>query len=157
MYSFFRAASLLVAMLVFGVSGQRSTAAPRSGAVASTSDPHLTLSIEPAVAPLNTLVTLQIAYHGVGLYDTTVRISPENALVFDPARSMPCRYNEDASACTRLTLRARAPGVVTISASAYGEIYDLECQCWRFTRVGDDGPVQVTITGTQVFIPLLQR
>jgi hypothetical protein len=119
--------------------------------------PHLTLSIEPAVAAENTLVTLRIAYTGVGLYDTTVIISPTSALVFDPPRTMPCRYNQDATACTQMTLRARELGIATLRASAYGEIHDPNCGCWVFSGVSDDGPAQVTIVEPRAWLPILRR
>lgn len=157
MQGIFRTTILLCLALTCALSGHRSSAATWSPVTGSTTEPHLTLSVAPAVVPVDGLVTLQIAYHGIGLYHTTVTISPESALVFDPPRAMPCRFDQDASRCTTLTLRAWTPGLVTIRASASGEIYDSQCQCWRFSVVSDDGPAQVSIGGSRLFVPLVQR
>jgi len=118
--------------------------------------PHLALDIAPVSAPVGSLVTLHIIYYGIGLYETSITVTPTDAISFDPPRSMPCRYNQDPANCTQLTFRARAPGVVTIHASAYGEIYDTDCSCWRFTGAGDDAPAVLTITGSRVFLPFVK-
>lgn len=157
MQGIFRSTILLCLALTCALSGPRPGAATRSRGDDPAAEPHLTLSVTPAVVPVDGLVTLQIAYHGIGLYHTTVTISPESALVFDPPRPMPCRYDQDSSRCTIFTLRAQTPGIVTIRASASGEIFDPQCQCWRFTSVRDDGPALVTIGGERLFIPLIQR
>lgn len=157
MQGIFRTPILLCLALICILGGARSSATTRPPGSTATSDPHLALSVTPVLVPVDGLVTLQIAYHGVGLPQTTITISPPAALEFDPPRAMPCRYDQDASRCTTFTLRARTPGSVTIRASASGEIFDQQCQCWRFTVVGDNGPAQVTIGGGQLFIPLIER
>ena len=118
---------------------------------------HLTLDITPASAPMDSVVTLHIIYYGIGLYETNITVTPNDAISFDPPRSLPCRYNQDPTNCTELTFRARTPGVVTIHASAYGEIYDTDCSCWRFTGIGDDAPAVFTITGSRFFLSLVHR
>jgi hypothetical protein len=117
---------------------------------------HLELDIAPASAPVGSLVTLHINYYGIGLYETSITATPNDAISFDPPRSMPCRYNQDPTNCTELTFRARAPGVVTIHASAYGEIYDTDCGCWRFSGAGDDAPAVLTVTGSRFFLPFVK-
>jgi hypothetical protein len=58
-----------------------------------------------------------------------------------------------------MTLRAIGHGSATIQASAYGEIFDDSCQCWRFSGANDDGPATVLVgaPAASVFFPLVQR
>jgi endo-1,4-beta-xylanase len=118
---------------------------------------YLTLDTTPTSAPVNSVVTLHVIYFGIGLYETSITVTPNEAISFDPPRSMPCRYNQDPTNCTQLTFRTRTPGLVTIHASAYGEIYDSDCSCWRFTGAGDDAPAVLTITGSRILLPLVHR
>lgn len=144
---------VLLLALALGVAS-RSSARPQP---AAPTEPHLTLTVDPPLARVGQLVTLHIAYSGVGLYGTTITISPDSALAFDPPRTQPCRYDQDGTQCTAITLRALALGPATIHAAAYGEIFDQGCQCWRFTTVNDDGPALLTVTQARSFLALVQR
>lgn len=149
-------ACLSLLMLVFSaIPG----AALSSSSASAATTPHLTLSATPPLVFVGGIVTLNIEYVGVGLYQTTVTISPEPALRFDPPRAMPCYYYEQPNQCKTLTLRAMEPAQVTIRASAYGEVYDPTCSCWRFSGVSDDGPATVRIATPSVrrFLPVAGR
>lgn len=148
-------ACLLLLMLLF--SAVPNSALPANSAAATT--PHLTLSVTPPLVFVGGIVTLNIAYVGVGLYQTTVMISPESALRFDPPRTMPCYYYEQPGQCKTMTLRALEPAQVTIRASAYGEVFDPVCRCWAFSGVYDDGPakVQIVIPSVRRFLPVAGR
>jgi hypothetical protein len=72
---------------------------------------YLELSIEPAMALPGTLVTLNIAYHRIGLPYTGIGINPPDLVVFDPPLSMPCKYGEHINGCSAITFRTQASGV----------------------------------------------
>jgi hypothetical protein len=133
--------------------------APTTAPIAPAVTPHLTLSVDKPSASFGALITLHITYTNIGLQWTTVTSSPADLVAFDPPRSMPCKYDQDATQCQEMTLRAIGTGIATIHASAYGEIYDDACKCWRFSGASDDGPAIVTIgpPAVRVFVPLAQR
>jgi len=108
--------------------------------------PYLELSVSPPAVLPGTLFTLYITYHNIGLPYTNIQIDPSDIVVYEPALSMPCKYNEHPNGCTAITLRALAPGVVTFRASAGGEIFDQDCHCWYMGGASDNGPATLVIT-----------
>ncbi len=121
----------------------------------ATAQPHLELSVTSATARVGDRITLHITYVNLGLPYTTVRWDPLGLVAFDPPRTMPCTYREDTSGCTAITLRAQAPGMLTIHAGATGEIWDDTCACGYMSGGSDDGPATVRIEGAQLFLPLV--
>src|SRR5262245_45774118 len=77
-----------------------------------TPDSYLILSVDPPIVTTGTLVTLSIAYHNIGLQQTTIEIDPPGLVEFSPPLTMPCPFNGPDS-CTKFTLHALAPGRVT--------------------------------------------
>lgn len=115
---------------------------------AQTPDPeaYLELSVDPAQSRAGSLITLNITYHNIGLPYTTIQIDPPNLVEYDPELTMPCKFHEHANGCQAITFRTLAPGEVQFNASAHGEIWSDQCQCWFFTTVTDNGPATARIT-----------
>ncbi len=122
-------------------------------------DAYLVLSVEPSYALPDTLVTLHIAYHRIGMPYTFVLIDQPDLVVFDPPMTMPCKYGEDFTGCKAITFRTQSTGVVHFTASAEGEIFGQDCHCWCFTGVQDNGPATLVIADTisHIFLPSVYR
>jgi len=120
---------------------------------------YLGLSVEPPIVVTETLVTLHITYHNIGLPYTTIQVNPPNLAAFEPPLSMPCKYDQHPNGCTMITLRTQAIGVVQFTASATGEVYDETCRCWYWSGASDNGPASLIIAETlwQMFLPSVQR
>ncbi len=120
---------------------------------------YLELSVEPAYALPDSIVTLHIAYHRLGFPYTFVNIDQPDLVTFDPPMSMPCKYDEDVTGCKAITFRTQSAGVVHFSASAEGEVFGEDCQCWCFTFVQDNAPATLVITDTisHIFLPSVYR
>lgn len=107
---------------------------------------YLELSIDPEQSRAGSLVTLNITYHNIGLPYTTIFIDQPDLVKFDPPLTMPCKFHEHPNGCQAITLRTLKPGVVKFTASAHGEIWSDQCQCWYFTTVTDNGSATAMIT-----------
>jgi hypothetical protein len=116
---------------------------------------YLELSVDPVESRAGSLITLNISYVNIGLPHTTILIDPPDLVEFDPPLSMPCRFHEHPSECREITFRTLAPGEVQFNASAHGEIWSDQCQCWFFTTVSDNGPVIAKITEPLKFFIML--
>jgi hypothetical protein len=116
---------------------------------------YLELSVEPAQSRAGGLITLNITYHNIGLPYTTISINQPDLVEFDPPLSMPCKYHEHPNGCQAITFRTLAPGEVQFNASASGEIWSEQCQCWFFTTITDNGPANAVITEPLRFFILL--
>ena len=116
---------------------------------------YLELSVEPAQTRAGGLITLNISYHNIGLPYTTISIDQPDLVEFDPPLSMPCKFHEHPNGCQAITFRTLAPGEVQFNASANGEIWSEQCQCWFFTTVTDNGPAKAKITEPLRFFILL--
>ncbi|NTV64508.1 MAG: hypothetical protein HGA65_13355 [Oscillochloris sp.] len=127
----------------------------RDGSGLATAKPHLELSVTPVTARVGDQITLHVAYVNLGLPYTTVIWDPPGVAAFDPPRTMPCKYSEDTSGCTVITLRAQAPGRLTIHAGATGEIWDDTCACWYMSGGSDSEPATVFVGEEQLFLPLV--
>ncbi len=123
------------------------------------SQAYLELSIEPSYALSNSLVTLNIAYHRIGMPYTGILIDRPDLVSYDPPLSMPCKYNEHINHCTAITLRTQATGVVHFTAGAYGEIFGEDCQCFCWAPVQDNGPATLVIANTiaHSYLPSVHR
>ncbi|NTU82146.1 MAG: hypothetical protein HGA45_22675 [Chloroflexales bacterium] len=117
--------------------------------------PHLELTVEPAIVAVGERVTVRITYVNLGLPYTTLTWDPPALAAFDPPRTMPCKYGEDASGCREITLRVQAPGTLSIHASATGEIFDDTCACWRWSGGSDYGPAIIAVQGSRLFLPVV--
>ncbi len=124
-----------------------------------TFNPYLELSLDSPIVTTDTLITLYVRYHNLGLPYTSIVITPPNLVEFEPFLSMPCEYGQHPNGCTAITLRTLAPGVVTFRANATGEAYDETCNCWYWTNVEDNGPAILIIGDTiwETFLPWIQR
>ncbi|HEY1013387.1 MAG TPA: hypothetical protein VGE07_11820 [Herpetosiphonaceae bacterium] len=80
-------------------------------------------------------LTLTASYTNLGLVHTTLIVSRPSAVRFTPAVPTPCRYNVHPDGCKTFPLEAVYGGTVTFQASANGETFDEECQCWVFRTV----------------------
>lgn len=119
---------------------------------------YLELSVEPEESRAGSLVTLNITYHNIGLPYTTISIDQPDLVEFDPPLTMPCKFHEHPNGCQAITFRTLAPGEVQFSASAHGEIWSDQCQCWFFTTVTDNGPAITRITEPlQFFIMFVMK
>jgi hypothetical protein len=105
------------------------------------------------------LITLNIAYHNIGLPYTYIHVNSSNIVTYEPPLSMPCQYDQHTNGCTAITFRTLTTGVVTFTASATGEVYDETCQCWYWGGGSDTGPASAIIADTiwPVFLPVIQR
>jgi hypothetical protein len=114
---------------------------------------HLTIATDAPFAFVGDLVVLHIGYTNIGIPSTTVSISPTNRLEFDPDIQMPC------AGCRELTLRALAPGAVTIDAWTHGEVYYPPCGCPHFILIDADKPVDmiVKVPAARVLLPAIWR
>lgn len=119
----------------------------------TTFNPYLELALDSPIVTTDTLITLYVSYHNLGLPYTSIVITPPNLVEFEPFLSMPC------NGCTAITLRALAPGVVTFRANATGEVYDETCNCWYWGSAADNGPATLIISDTiwDTFLPWIQR
>lgn len=145
---------LTMLAIVASLPAPPSNAHPRQRAPL-TEPPHLALSAAPAAVAVGDLVTVRITYINLGMPYTSLTWDPPALAAFDPPRTMPCKYHEDASGCREITLRAVAPGTLSIHAGASGEIFDDACSCWRWSSASDNGPAVVTIQGARIFLPAL--
>jgi hypothetical protein len=120
---------------------------------------YLQLSVDAAVVSATRLTTLHISYHNIGLPYTTITLSPSALITFDPPLAMPCKYDQHPNGCTAITLRALVSGVVTITASATGEVYDEDCMCWYWGGGSAIGPAQVVIGDSpwHMMLPMIRR
>ena len=109
-------------------------------------DAYLELSVDPVHSRAGSLITLNITYYNIGLPFTTIQIDPPILVEYDPELTMPCKFHEHANGCQAITFRTLAPGEVQFNASAHGEIWSDQCQCWHFTTVTDNGPAIARIT-----------
>jgi hypothetical protein len=125
----------------------------------TTAGAYLELSVEPPIVTTGALVTLHIAYHNIGLPYTRILISPTGLITFEPALTMPCKYDQHPNGCTAITLRTLAPGVAAFNAGATGEVWDETCQCWYWSVAGDNGPVNIIIAESiwRLLLPLIYR
>lgn len=113
---------------------------------------QLTVEVMPTSAPVDSIVTLHITYSGEVPAYLYIEISPDGALRFDPSRYSGCYPGE----CSEVTLRTQTIGKAYIHVRAEGEIYDTDCQCWRFIHI-TDGTDEVNVTGGRAFLPVVQR
>lgn len=120
---------------------------------------YLQLSVDPAVVTATSLTTLHISYHNIGLPYTTITLSPSALITFDPLLAMPCKYDQHPNGCTAITLRALVSGVVTITASATGEVYDEDCMCWYWGGGSSIDPAQIVIGDSpwHTMLPMIRR
>ncbi len=132
-------------------------APPTSHISTTTITPHLELSIAPAAVAVGAIMTLHVTYVNLGLPYTTVKVDPPTLVQFEPPLTMPCKYDQHPTHCTDITLRAIAPGDVTFEASATGEIYDDQCSCWRWSGGSSIAPARAIISGTILYLPVVQR
>jgi hypothetical protein len=107
---------------------------------------YLELSVDPAQSRAGSLITLHITYHNIGLPYTTISIDQPDLVEFDPPLAMPCKFHDHPNRCREITFRTLAPGEVQFTASAHGEVWSDQCQCWFFTTVTDNGPAIAKIT-----------
>ena len=107
---------------------------------------YLELSVDPGQSRAGSLITLNIKYVNIGLPYTTIYIDPPGLVQYDPELTMPCKFHEHPNGCQAITFRTLAPGEVKFEASAHGEIWSDQCQCWFFTTVTDNGPATAKIT-----------
>lgn len=117
----------------------------------------LELSVSPTTVRVGEPVTLNIAYHNIGLVYTQILMDPPGVVTFDPPLSMPCKYDSHPNGCKSITMRATAPGTVTITASATGEIYDPACTCFYFSGASSTAPVRILVYDRSIFLPFTQR
>jgi hypothetical protein len=115
--------------------------------------------VEPPGVTTSALITLHIAYHNIGFPYAYISISPTGLITYEPALTMPCKYDQHPTGCTAITLRTLAPGVATFKASATGEIWDESCHCWYWSGAGDNGPASILIAESmwRIFLPLTRH
>lgn len=123
------------------------------------SEAYLELSLDSAETPLGTMITLNITYHNIGLPYTNIKVEPADILAFEPPLSMPCKYDQHPNGCTAITFMTLATGEVTFTASATGELFGEECQCWYWGGASDNGAVSATIVdpAMRLFMPFVQH
>jgi hypothetical protein len=121
--------------------------------------PYLELSIQPSMAKVGDLLTLQITVHNIGMPWMYISISPCENVAYDPPISETCRIPEALPGQTTITYRALKTGVVTFHAYASGEIFDDGCQCLVWFGGSDNGPAIAGIVDAiwKTFLPVLQR
>ena len=128
------------------ISADRISAEELIPAQSQDEEAYLVLSVDPAQSRAGSLITLNISYINIGLPHTTISIDPPDLVEFYPLLTMPCKFHEHPSGCREITFRTLAPGEVQFNASAHGEIWSDQCQCWFFTTVTDNGPAIAKIT-----------
>ncbi len=117
---------------------------------------YLKLSVDPAQSRAGSLITLHISYHNIGLPYTTIYANSSNLVEFDPPLPMPCKYDRHPNGCQAITFKTLSPGKVEFTASATGELWGEECQCWYWGGASDNGPVVAVITEPwRFFIPFV--
>ena len=128
---------------------------PSQPTVPNCTDPnaYLELSIVPRMAVPGTIVTLNIAYHRIGLPYAYIGMAPTGLADYEPPISMPC------VGCTSVTLLTQATGVVQFHAGATGELWGEDCHCWCMGGVSDNGPATLVIVETisKMFLPSVFR
>ena len=117
---------------------------------------YLELSVDPGQSRAGSLITLHISYHNIGLPYTTINVNPSNLVDFDPPITMPCKYDQHPNGCQAIIFRTLSPGKVEFTASATGELWSEECQCWYWGGASDNGPAVAVITAAwRFFLPFV--
>ena len=152
--------SIITALLLTAItSSQPAAAGNQEFAHKVTAAAYLQLSVEPSIVTSGALITLDIAYHNIGVPYTSIQITPSSVVTFEPPLSMPCKYDQHPNGCTAITFRTLTTGVVTLTASATGEVYDETCHCWYWSIAYDNAPAIAVIANRiwPVFLPVIQR
>ena len=151
--------ALAAASWTAGSSPRPASAHSREATRQADHTPYLELSIQPSMAKVGDLLTLQITVHNIGVPWMYISISPCENVAYDPPISETCSLPNPLPGQTTITFRALKTGVVTFHAYASGEIFDDGCQCWVMLGGSDNGPAIADIVDAiwKSFLPVLQR
>ncbi len=119
---------------------------------------YLELRVDPPFAVPGSLVTLHITYHNIGEVYAYFLVTPPDLVLLEPPLDIPCKFYEHPSGCQLITIRALANGVVTISATATGEVWDAGCPCWYMGGATSAAPARLVITDHvwSLFLPVIR-
>ncbi|WP_110513928.1 hypothetical protein [Herpetosiphon llansteffanensis] len=114
--------------------------------------PELILS-GPSQVVVGQVFTLSIQYINLGMPYASIGFNNANLAQFDPALTMPCKYNQHPTGCSSITIRATNVGTLVINATATGESYN---HGWYWGWGSARAPLAVTIidpNATPTFTP----
>ncbi|MFD3165731.1 hypothetical protein [Herpetosiphon sp. NSE202] len=114
--------------------------------------PELILS-GPSQVVVGQVFTLSIQYINLGMPYASIGFNNSSLAQFDPALTMPCKYNEHPTGCSSITIRATNVGTLIINATATGESYN---HGWYWGWGSARAPLVVTISdpnATPTFTP----
>ncbi|KPL88916.1 hypothetical protein [Herpetosiphon geysericola] len=104
--------------------------------------PELILS-GPSQVVVGQVFTLSIQYINLGMPYASIGFNNSSLAQFDPALTMPCKYNEHPTGCSAITIRATNVGTLIINATATGESYN---HGWYWGWGSARAPLVVTIS-----------
>ncbi len=154
------ASFVLIAVLIPVAAPAHAARAPGAIQPGSTNSPaYLELRVEPPFAVPGSLVTLYITYVNIGEVYAYFLVTPPDLVAFEPPLDSPCKYYEHPSGCQSITMRALAKGVVTISATATGEVWDEDCPCWYMGGATSAAPARLVIADQiwSMYLPAIRN
>ncbi|XSG73302.1 hypothetical protein ACP8Y2_14040 [Herpetosiphon llansteffanensis] len=128
------------------------TATPTPTANPCFVQPELVLS-GPSQVQIGQLFTVSIQYINLGMPHASISLNDPNLAQFEPALTMPCKYNEHPTQCRSITLRATNVGTLEINATATGESYN---NGWYWGSGSARAPLSIMVfnpNGNQTITP----
>lgn len=119
--------------------------------------PQLILNA-PSQVQVGDMFTMTVDYQNMSGPLMEIMLSSSELAQFDPPLTMPCRYSEHPTQCSTITLRATAPGMLTINGQASADLFVGDR--WTFGYTSARNPINVQVHDGlpyKLFIPLAKN
>ncbi|ABX05352.1 MAG TPA: hypothetical protein DEF47_21410 [Herpetosiphon sp.] len=119
---------------------------------------HQLILNAPSQVQVGDMFTMTVDYQNMSAPRMEIMLSSSELAQFDPPLTMPCRYSEHPTQCSTITLRATAPGMLTINGRAIADMFVGDG--WTFGYTSARNPINVQVHDGlpyKLFIPLAKN
>ena len=119
---------------------------------------HQLILSAPSQVQVGDMFTMTVDYQNMSAPRMEIMLSSSELAQFDPPLTMPCRYSEHPTQCSMITLRATAPGMLTINGRAIADMFVGDG--WTFGYTSARNPINVQVHDGlpyKLFIPLAKN